>query len=74
MVALNDGLYIMMQKLWQHEETGRMAWHENPGARWYLIPTMHEDELPEMTDSEYDEWYVNSHVPDGVGCRIGPKI
>lgn len=63
-----------MQKLWQHEETGRFVWHENPGPRWHPIPTMNEDELPEMTDDEYDEWYKNSHVPDGFGCRIGPKI
>ena len=63
-----------MQKLWQHEETGRLVWHENPGRRWYPIPTMFEDELPEMTDDEYNAWYENSHVPDDVGCRIGPKI
>ena len=63
-----------MQKLWQHEETGRYVWHENPGKRWYTVPIMYEDELPEMTDDEYEEWYINSHIPDGVGCRMGPVV
>ena len=33
--------------------------------------TMYEDELmPEMTDTEYDEWYARSYIVDGV--RVGP--
>ena len=64
-----------MQKLWQHEETGRLVWHEKPGPRWYRIPTIHEDELPnDLTADEYEWWFKNSHVPDGVGCRIGPLL
>lgn len=62
-----------MERLWQHEDTGRLVWHENPGRRWHSVPMMFEDELPEdMTDAEYDTWFENSHVPDGVGCRMGP--
>jgi hypothetical protein len=35
---------------------------------------MHEDELPEnMPQADYDKWYAQSFVPDGVGCRVGPK-
>lgn len=64
-----------MERLWQHEETGRFVWHENPGRRWYAVQMIHEDELPAgMTQDEYDAWYENSHVPDGVGCRMGPKL
>lgn len=40
------------------------------------VPTeyMHEDELPEdIPQADYDEWYKRSYVPDGVGCRVGPK-
>lgn len=36
--------------------------------------TMFEDELPEMTDEEYDAWYAQSYLPDGGGCRIGPVV
>jgi len=61
-------------RLWQHEETGRMVWHDNPGNGWYEVPTMHEDELPLMTDDEYSAWYENSTVPGGVGCRVGPRV
>jgi hypothetical protein len=31
-----------------------------------------EDELPEMTDAEYAEWFAASRVVDGV--RMGPPI
>jgi hypothetical protein len=33
-----------------------------------------EDELPELTDEEYDVWYQASFIPDGGGCRVGPKV
>lgn len=63
-----------MERLWQHEDTERLVWHENPGRRWHPVAMMHEDELPEdMTDAEYDAWFAHSHVPDGVGCRMGPR-
>ncbi len=52
------------EKLWQHEETGRMVWHKHPGPRYYEVQVMFEDELPgNMTDEEYDAWFENSHVP-----------
>ena len=35
---------------------------------------INEDELPEMTEEEYDEWYENSYVQDNVGCHVGPKF
>jgi len=35
-----------------------------------LCELMYEDELPEMTDEEYDEWYEKSSVVYGV--RMGP--
>jgi hypothetical protein len=34
---------------------------------------MYEDELPaDMTDEEYERWFADSAVVDGV--RMGPKI
>ncbi len=64
------------EKLFQHDETGRMGWFVSaPSKRWHAVPMMFEDDLPEtISDEDYDEWYRNSHVPDGVGCRMGPKI
>lgn len=45
----------------------------NPSDGTRTVPTMHEDELPDdMTDAEYKQWFENSYVPDGVGCRVGP--
>jgi len=35
---------------------------------------MHEDELPQMSDAEYSEWYEKSYIPGCVGCRVGPKV
>ena len=60
-------------KLWQHEETGKITTSKfQPSGRWYEIPTMYEDELPEdMSDKLYSWWFDNSFV-DGV--RMGPKI
>lgn len=68
--------YGKMERLWRHEETGRMVWREeSPGPRWKFVPIMHEDELPrEMTDAEYNAWYAHSHVPAWVGCRMGPRV
>lgn len=61
------------ERLWQHEETGRMCWHTSPGKRWNPVPLMFEDELPDnITDEEYAQWFQCSKVPNGVGCRIGP--
>jgi hypothetical protein len=65
----------MKERLWQHDETGRMVWSVDPGPRWFLVPMMFEDELPDdMTNDDYDEWYKWSRVPDGVGCRMGPRF
>ncbi len=33
---------------------------------------MHEDELPEMTDKEYNEWFKISEIVDGV--RMGAPV
>ena len=72
---LNEKYSHEPQQLWQHEETGRLVWHEKPGPRWRRIPTIHEDELPnDLTDDEYEWWFKNSHVPDGVSCRMGPLL
>ena len=36
---------------------------------------MFEDELPDdLTDLEYNLWFKKSYIPDGVGCRVGPKV
>lgn len=35
---------------------------------------MHEDELPaDMPKEDYDKWYEQSWIPNGVGCRVGPR-
>lgn len=66
--------YIEYELLWQHDETGRMVWrdHPGPGDRWTLVPLMHEDELPDQNDAEYDAWYAVSRVISGV--RMGPLV
>lgn len=62
----------MAMFLWQNGETGIMCWSEKqPSSRHSMVPTMFEDELPEMSDEEYRWWYENSYV-DVV--RMGPKI
>lgn len=33
---------------------------------------MYEDELPEMTDDEYSDWYKTSQIVDGV--RMGRRV
>ncbi|GAH25941.1 unnamed protein product [marine sediment metagenome] len=60
-------------KLWQHEDTGRITITETqPSNRWFEMPTIYEDELPDnIPNSLYSWWFDNSFV-DGV--RIGPKI
>jgi len=62
-----------MINLYQHEGTGNLTYDiVRPNHRWFQIPTIHEDELPDdMTPVEYDRWYENSYV-DFV--RVGPKI
>ena len=36
---------------------------------------VHEDELPSgISQEDYDKWYAQSWVPDGVGCRVGPPL
>jgi len=36
---------------------------------------IHEDELPpDISQEDYDRWYAQSFVPDGVGCRVGPRL
>jgi len=60
-------------KLWQHEDTGYITALEiQPSERWFQIPTMYEDELPDdMSDKEYSWWFENSFVNI---VRIGPVI
>jgi hypothetical protein len=35
-------------------------------------PLMYEDELPDMSVADYDRWYAQSRIVDGV--RMGPRI
>jgi hypothetical protein len=48
----------------------RIAAGTEPQHQW----TMHEDELPPMSDEQYAKWFAASYVPDGVGCRVGPMV
>lgn len=58
-------------KYWQHDETGLITnCGYQPSGRWYEIPIVYEDELPELSEREYDRWYALSSVVDGV--RVGP--
>ena len=42
-----------MKKLWQHEETGRMVWHENPGEGWFVTGLL---SCPQMeTERDLDD-------------------
>lgn len=39
------------------------------------IDLIHEDDLPEkISDEQYAKWFAVSFIPDGVGCRMGPKL
>ena len=65
-----------MLGLFQHSETGRLAWLDVSAPiaqqKWTVVPTMYEDELPaNITDAEYDRWFENS-VVDGV--RLGSRL
>lgn len=49
-----------MKKLWKSKESHitHSVWgYEKPGKNWYEVPVMFEDELPEMTDREYSQWF-----------------
>ena len=37
-----------MKTLWQHEETGRIVWHESPGKRWYRCPQIFADSIADI--------------------------
>lgn len=59
-------------KFWQHDETGLITnGRDQPSGRWHEIPTVFEDDLPELSNKEYDQWYGLSVVVDGV--RVGPS-
>jgi hypothetical protein len=58
--------------LWQHGETGRMAWSRDPGPGWHEVPTQYEDDLPELSAEDYSNWFDNSMIINGV--RMGPKV
>lgn len=58
------------------DERRELAKKDSRKRKLTKAPTgyMHEDDLPEdMPQADYDEWYEQSFVPDGVGCRVGPK-
>jgi hypothetical protein len=37
-----------MKALWQHEETGRIVWHESPGKRWFKCPQILADSIADF--------------------------
>lgn len=58
----------------ERRELARKDVRKQPKPASGLTGYMHEDELPEnMPQSDYDEWYERSFVPDGLGVRVGPK-
>ena len=60
-------------KLWQHEDTGNITTNETqPSRRWFEIPIMYEDELPDDISKESYSWWFDNSFIDGV--RVGPKI
>lgn len=60
-------------KLWQHEDTGNItATETQPLSRYFEIPTIHEDDLPNNISKELYSWWFDNSFIDGV--RIGPKI
>ena len=63
-----------MEKLWHHDETGRLVWAETPPSeRWAEVEICCEDELPaDMEDETYSAWYDLSRVVEGV--RVGPML
>jgi len=64
----------MATLLYQHEETGLITWADgNINHRWYPIPSIAEDELPQdITAEKMDWWNENSCMV--YGERRGPKI
>lgn len=66
--------YSALDAIYNHNEAARVAVIEHYGLHHnlkYWQAPMHEDELPQdMTRAEYEEWYRQSRVVDGV--RVGP--
>jgi len=60
-------------KLWQHEDMGYITVaKKQPSHRYFEIPIMYEDDLPDnISEDLYSWWFDNSFV-DIV--RMGPKI
>ena len=42
------------------------------GGYWEKKDFCNEDDLPEMTNSDYDKWFSESIIVEGV--RMGPKV
>ena len=58
-------------QIWQDKETGHRCWKDSaPGERWYPVPMCDVDRLPEMSPYDYQAWWSESLIIDGV--RIGP--
>jgi hypothetical protein len=70
---LPESLPRLYFSLWHKE----WRWFDRvPTALWREVPMMYEDELPEMSDDEYKEWFESSAVVDGVrmGRRAGLNL
>ena len=63
-----------MQKLQDRSEGIQMLNMSYCRFQNTLEAQVHEDELPPMTDEQYDAWFALSYIPDGVGCRMGPAV
>ena len=60
-------------KLWQHEDTGAITASENlPSGRYFEIPVIYEDDLPDDIAKELYSWWFDNSFVDGV--RMGPRI
>ena len=72
-IPLEGGKFIA-RMLFPSKLTPENADHLCAFVRALTLPQVHEDELPPMTDEQYDSWFALSYLPNGIGCRIGPAV
>jgi hypothetical protein len=59
---------------WAKRIKNILSRHFPPTETAQVVAYIHEDELPSnMPKEDYDKWFAQSWIPDGVGCRVGPR-
>lgn len=51
-----------MKAIWQHEETGRIVFHEAPGKRWVKCPQVLSDSIADILEDIANSEPVNGNT------------